>query len=377
MNEGTGTTVVDSGGNTQENGTITGAAWGTTAPTLSADFHMIEAGQTLASRMEVSNSGGTDVTASATKFLADNADHGSVTLDTTYGTWSYTPTSGYVGFDTFTLQATDSGVTYNEEIEVLVIPDLAASVTGSSGNDASLNAASNANSFLNGLAGNDTITGLGGSDYLRGGAGSDILNGGAGADLLDGGNSSEIDTLNGGSGADFLRGGPGGDTLNGDADNDTLYGGLGQDILTGGTGADHFFYFERTETTRSVSTSDAIVDFHSTESDKIVLESSGFGNIQPMASGSTYFEINWSGASRSELNRAMRRGDLDALVTAPTNSDYVAFLTFTDNDTSDGADGSGTFLLYDDNLAEAGVEVIAHMENITAASFSEADVMVV
>jgi serralysin len=66
-----------------------------------------------------------------------------------------------------------------------------------------LNAPSDLDWSINGLAGNDSITGGAGNDTLDGGAGNDTLTGGAGNDVLIGGLGNDL--LTGGSGADIFR----------------------------------------------------------------------------------------------------------------------------------------------------------------------------
>jgi len=62
----------------------------------------------------------------------------------------------------------------------------------------------------------------------------------------------------------------GADTIDGGAGNDTIWGGAGDDILTGGTGADKFFF-------RAMGGHDKVLDFSSTDSDKLVFDGTTFG----------------------------------------------------------------------------------------------------
>lgn len=82
------------------------------------------------------------------------------------------------------------------------------------------------------------------------GRGNDYLNGTSAADIMVGGINS--DTLNGGSGNDYLSAGSG---------QDVLRGGAGVDYLRGGTYRDLFDFNSITETGRSYSTRDQILDF--------------------------------------------------------------------------------------------------------------------
>jgi Ca2+-binding RTX toxin-like protein len=70
-------------------------------------------------------------------------------------------------------------------------------------------------------------------------------------------------------GNDKLVGTDKNDTLSALAGNDTLIGGVGADILTGGQGADIFRFNSATETGVTSATRDTIIDFNSSEGDKI------------------------------------------------------------------------------------------------------------
>jgi Ca2+-binding RTX toxin-like protein len=86
-------------------------------------------------------------------------------------------------------------------------------------------------------------TGSGGSDVIVGLAGNDLLNGGGGNDLLLGGSG-----------------------------NDTLSGGSGNDVLSGSSGADAFKFAEA-----GPANADNIIDFNSSEGDRIELSKASFG----------------------------------------------------------------------------------------------------
>lgn len=134
---------------------------------------------------------------------------------------------------------------------------------------------------LKGKKGDDTLSGgpLGdmlygrrGDDTLVGGTGSDKLYGEAGNDFLDGGDND--DWLDGGEGNDHLLGGLGDDTLLGGAGNDVLQGSSGSDRLVGGAGSDTFLFTELHDSAPHqgpFSAVDTIVDFNSSEGDKIDL----------------------------------------------------------------------------------------------------------
>jgi Ca2+-binding RTX toxin-like protein len=145
-----------------------------------------------------------------------------------------------------------------------------------------LQASSDANWVVDGLAGHDTITTLGGNDVITGGAGNDAISAGAGDDVIRfSGTSEGFDSINGGAGTDRIEAGAKGtkigltsvtgvelitsnglanvsifgstaaDTLdftnvtltgikliNGGAGNDTIYGSAGADVIIGAAGAD-------------------------------------------------------------------------------------------------------------------------------------------
>ncbi len=184
-------------------------------------------------------------------------------------------------------------------------------LTGTSGND-ELQAGSDANWVVDGLAGNDTITTLGGNDVITVGAGNDTISSGAGDDLiLFTGTGGGFDSVNGGAGIDTIvagtkgtkigltsvtdveiitsnglalvsivgssaanmldfsnvtltgitaiNGGGGNDTIYGSAAADVIAGGAGMDTLTGNAGADRFDYNLITDS--KFSARDKIIDF--------------------------------------------------------------------------------------------------------------------
>jgi Ca2+-binding RTX toxin-like protein len=99
-------------------------------------------------------------------------------------------------------------------------------------------------------------------DFIHGGPGSDSLYGYEGPDSIYGDDGK--DELYGGAGEDFLFGGKGPDYLD---------GGPGKNALTGGEGPDQFVI---KDPCFGESLSGTIVDFNSSEGDKIVLSSSLF-----------------------------------------------------------------------------------------------------
>jgi serralysin len=120
---------------------------------------------------------------------------------------------------------------------------------------------------LSGGSGKDVLDGRDGNDTLDGGDGNDALTGGTGNDVLHGGAGN--DQLWGNAGDDILAGDPGNDVLAGGTGNDTLTGGPGADILIGGAGADNFVF--KTIQDGLPNAADQIVDFSSTEADRIDL----------------------------------------------------------------------------------------------------------
>lgn len=103
-----------------------------------------------------------------------------------------------------------------------------------------------------------------------------VMKGNAGADILDG--LGAADRLYGNGGNDTLSGGSGNDKLFGGAGKDTLTGDAGRDQLTGGTGADRFV-FEEASDSPSATKGDVILDFSSTEKDRIDLSDLSGGKL--------------------------------------------------------------------------------------------------
>ena len=93
---------------------------------------------------------------------AATAAHGAVVVNAD-GTYTYTPTRGFEGTDTFTVAVSDGVATTSQVISVTVAP---------------------INETVIGTVGDDVLNPGGGSDLLIGGAGNDVLDGGAGDDVL-------------------------------------------------------------------------------------------------------------------------------------------------------------------------------------------------
>ncbi len=166
--------------------------------------------------------------------------------------------------------------------------------------------------LLYGHDGNDSMNGGNGDDKMFAGSGSDTMSGGDGndqyiiddvgdivienaaegtADLvsslitytltdnvdnlrlrgtadIDGIGNGENNLINGNSGNNSLGGGAGNDVLIGGAGNDVLGGGADLDYLRGGAGADTFF-FDVGDLGANGATTDRILDFSSSQGDKI------------------------------------------------------------------------------------------------------------
>jgi VCBS repeat-containing protein len=211
----------------------------------------------------------TDVENSAlTAALVTGPAHGAVTLNAD-GSFTYTPTAGFAGSDSFTYQASD-GVAASTPATVSITVQARAddeTVLGTEGADVILVTQGEAGVVvtLNGVARTYTglshldIQGRGGNDIIvlsglsipvsaDGGAGNDVLLawsgspsgvtflGGEGSDLLVGGAGD--DRLEGGAGNDLLLGLDGDDALLGGDGHDILAGGRGHDTLDGGPGRD-------------------------------------------------------------------------------------------------------------------------------------------
>jgi Ca2+-binding RTX toxin-like protein len=245
-------------------------------------------------------------------------------------------------------------------------------LTGTSGND-NLQANSNENWVVDGLAGNDTITTLGGNDVITGGAGNDTVSAGAGDDIIRfAGTGEGFDNVNGGAGTDrieaaakgtkigltsvtgvevitanglanvtivggtandtldftgvtltgiaSINGGAGNDTILGSAGADVIIGFTGADILTGNGGADTFDYNVVTQSRASAR--DVILDFQD-GLDKIDL--SGI-DASTATSGNQAFLFIGTGAFTNKAGQ-LRIDDSDpgmTLVLGDTNGDGVA-----------------------------------------------------
>lgn len=99
LDEGTGTTANDSS-NGNHDGTITGATWVDTAPTITGTTHEITEDGTASGQMTSA-----DVTGTPSYTLIGNPMHGAVDLDGATGQYTYTPNIDFQGQDSFIIRA--------------------------------------------------------------------------------------------------------------------------------------------------------------------------------------------------------------------------------------------------------------------------------
>lgn len=211
-----------------------------TAPIAADDtFYSIQDHQ-VTGNVLANNGGGVDSDPEGNNLYVSTGNispkHGTVEIHTD-GSFTYTPTTGYFGFDSFTYKLSDDSLSD----EGSVIFRITQSPFGTEGND-----------HIAGTTGHDQIYGYGGDDYLYGDVGNDTLYGGNGNDTLKGGDGNDI--IYGGSGADIIEGN------NGD---DILYGGAGNDILKGGAGVDTYVF------TSLDGSIDTVRDYHYNNGDKV------------------------------------------------------------------------------------------------------------
>lgn len=131
---------------------------------------------------------------------------------------------------------------------------------------------------LYGDAGDDSLHGDRGDDDLSGGIASDDLYGGAGRDDLNGDGGD--DHLSGDAGNDDLDGGDGADDLEAGAGRDKLTGGGGMDRLAGGLGADRFQFLSKSDSATGAQR-DAVVDFSTSQKDRISLVAVDANDLRP------------------------------------------------------------------------------------------------
>ena len=270
-------------------------------------------------------------------------------------------------------------------------PDPGETLTGTSGNDV-LNATSDANWTVDGLAGNDTITTLGGNDVITGGAGNDSIVSGGGDDVIRfNGSSQGFDSIDGSGGNDrieatakgtvigltslsgveaisangfgsvSIKGSSAGDVLdfttvtltgitaiNGRGGNDTLSGSAAADVITGGAGADTLrgnggadkFDFNAT-TDSKVSAPDQIVDFQQ-GTDKLDLK--GIDAISGVTGNQAFSFVGEAGFSNVKGELRIDHSDpAKTVIQGDVNGDGVA--DFAINVAGNVALNAGDFLL--------------------------------
>jgi Ca2+-binding RTX toxin-like protein len=228
---------------------------------------------------------------------------------------------------------------------------------------------------ITGGAGNDTLRGRDGNDTLFGGSGNDILFGGTGNDTMRGGTGDDIyhveelgdlvielagqgtdevrttlssytlganvervtgmsasghtltgnalhNAVKGGSGNDSLFGGDGNDWIEGGAGNDLLSGDRGRDTLFGGSGADTF-KFNTGDSGNTLATADRIMDFLSSQGDKIDLSGWDANSAAEGHQAFTFVGGNAFGGVAGEL-RFVQDPDGSFHVLGDTNGDGAA-----------------------------------------------------
>ncbi|MEO1298257.1 MAG: Ig-like domain-containing protein, partial [Cyanobacteria bacterium J06636_16] len=156
-------------------------------------------------------------------------NNGTVSLNSD-GTFTYTPTAGFTGTDSFVYEISDGNGGTAQATAIV-------SVSGQSGTGGpDFIVGSDGDDIINGLSDFDRLDGGGGNDIIHGGSDPDVVIGGTGNDRLNGGTGD--DEMSGGEGNDLANGGPGNDVITGDAGDDSLGGGDGDDFLRGGQGND-------------------------------------------------------------------------------------------------------------------------------------------
>ena len=297
--------------------------------------------------------------------LADTAAHRIVTADVTtdpdnpvFHANDGAGTDGRLALDTITIPAT--GV---ESIPESKVEDPTDTTPASDDNPETNGAAGDKLGSIENITGSaqdDSLTGDANPNILRGNAGDDMIDGGAGNDPLLYGGSGE-DTIMGGEGNDTLVGCTGDDTLVGGAGNDTINGAAGDDDLTGDgegvtAGADTFVF-----SPDDGSGSDVIVDFDSTEEDRIDLSAFGLTaeELTPLISvraGNTIINLESHGGGRITI-QGLNDLDLLDIEADDDGNDIDTLSVWMDMDADDTAtsatDGNGVV-----DAGEAGIFIL-------------------
>src|SRR4029079_15812316 len=155
----------------------------------------------------------------ATVAIGSGPAHGSVTIDTATGKITYTPTTGYVGADSFTYTVKDDDGVISNESTVNI--DVASGFTLTGGDDVFIaDALGYATALeIDGGAGNDYIStsnvpggpGFPYADTVYGGEGNDQIITGSGNDFVDAGAGDDVIAARGG--IETVIGGAGNDTF--------------------------------------------------------------------------------------------------------------------------------------------------------------------
>ncbi len=237
------------------------------------------------SRLTYSITGGTDNGLSISKSSA----YGMLTVIKATGVYSFVANDAAIepltaaASTSFTVTVSDGSLSNSK---ILTINIAQRGVTESIGNNTLTGTAGN--DKFDGLAGNDIINGMAGADTMKGGLGNDTYFVDNAGDVVTETSTlaSEVDTVNSSisyalranlenlvlTGTAAINGTA--NTLNnvltGNTGANILIGGLGKDTLTGGSGADKF-KFNAEADTGAASTRDIIVDFSSSQGDKVDL----------------------------------------------------------------------------------------------------------
>lgn len=179
--------------------------------------------------------------------------HGSVTLDQIAGTATYTPNSGYIGWDRFGYGIdSTSGLSGTAHVTVLINPGAPRLVPDPSGGNMLLVEGTNQADTIDIVPGNRwnqvraIVNGVTSPSFrpntrivVYGYSGNDTITVSRRVDVpawLIGGFGN--DRLRAGNGPSLLMGSEGNDTLIGGDDRDVLFGGAGEDVLRGSYSAD-------------------------------------------------------------------------------------------------------------------------------------------
>ncbi|WP_374089091.1 cadherin-like domain-containing protein [Methylomicrobium lacus] len=143
-----------------------------------------------------------------------------------------------------------------------------------------------------------------------------------GTQSISGTGNAQDNALTGNSASNTLKGLDGIDLLFGNGGNDTLIGGRGVDQLNGGAGADKFRFESITESGIGAGSRDTVLDFRSSQSDKIDLAA-----IDAKASTTTNNAFSWIGSSAfthvaGQLHYVLDNGN--AIVEGDVNGDGSA-----------------------------------------------------